>query len=83
MSDRESGPPGGSDSSRTVGDIAWVIFFRLDDKEEDICRSMRDARLDFFSFSSLVEEPDPAVGGGEKAWSRLDVERRLLIDIGR
>lgn len=63
--------------------MACVRVFRLDDKEDDIRRSMREARLDFLSFSSLVEEPDPAVGGGEKAWSRLDVERRLLIDMGR
>ena len=82
MRDRESGPMG-SDSSRTVGDIACVIVLRLDDKEEDIRRSIRDARFDFLSFSSLVDEEDPAVGGGENGASRLDVERRLLVDIGR
>ena len=81
MRDRESGPKG-SDSSRTVGDKACVKFLRPDDKDEDIRRSIRDARFDFLSFSSLVDEEDPAVGGGENL-SRLDVERRLLVDTGR
>lgn len=67
MRECESGPTGGSDSSRKVGDLACVRVLRLDDKDEDIRRSIRDARLVFLSFSSLVEELDPAVGGGEKA----------------
>lgn len=82
MRDRESGPRG-SDSSRTVGDIACVKVLRPDDNEEDILRMIRDARFDFLSFSSLVDEKDPAVGGGENLASRLDVERRLLMDTGR
>lgn len=81
MRDRESGPKG-SVSSRTVGDIACVKFLRLDDKEEDILRSMRDALFDFLSFSSLADEEDPAVGGGDNL-SRLEVERLLLMDTGR
>ena len=75
-----------SDSSRTVGDIVWARDLRVEDIEEDIRRSMRLARLDFLSFSSLVEDEEPAVGGGENdpPISRLlDPERRLLIDNAR
>ena len=47
---------GGSDSSLTVGDMAWDIVLRLDESEDDMRCSMRLARLPFFSmFSSLVE----------------------------
>ncbi len=66
--------------------MACAIVLRLADKEEDILRIIRLARLDFLSaFSSPVEDDEPAVGGGDRAFprSRLDVETRLLMDIGR
>jgi len=78
----------GSVSSRTVGDMACAIFLREEEREEDIRRSIRVARLDFLSgLSSPLEDAEPAVGGGETALEMLsrleDVDIRLLIDIGR
>jgi hypothetical protein len=78
----------GSVSSRTVGDMAWAMFLREEEREEDIRRSIRVARLDFLSaLSSPFEDAEPAVGGGETALEMLsrleDVDIRLLIDIGR
>ena len=86
MRERDSTPLLGSDSSRTVGDMTWARVLRPDESDDDIRLSMRLARFGFLSpFSSLVDDDEPAVGGGETALarSRLDVERRLLIDIGR
>jgi hypothetical protein len=82
--DRESLKLGGSDSSRTVGDIACVTVLRLEVSEEDMRLSIRLARLDFFSaFSSLLDDEEPAVCGGEvDERSRLEIDKRLLIDIG-
>lgn len=76
----------GSDSSRTVGEIACAMVLRLADIPEDIRRIIRLALFDFFSaFSSPVDDVEPAVGGGERdcEGSRLEVDTRLLIDIGR
>jgi hypothetical protein len=72
----------GSDSSRTVGDIACAIFFLPEEMEDDILRSIRLARLDFLSFSSLSDVDERAVGGGENdpPISRLEVDRLLLMD---
>ena len=72
-----------SDSSRTVGDIVWARDLRVEDIEEDIRRSMRLARLDFLSFSSLVEDEEPAVGGGEKsAWRSSGSELSAVRNLG-
>ncbi len=76
----------GSDSSRTVGEMACAMVLRPADNDEDILLIIRLALFDFLSaFSSLVDDVEPAVGGGEREFpgSRLDVEIRLLIDIGR
>jgi hypothetical protein len=57
----------GSSSSLTVGDTAWVRLLRLADSEDDILLSIRLALLVFFSaFSSLRDDVEPAVGGGER-----------------
>jgi hypothetical protein len=83
VSDREESLPlSGSDSSRTVGDTACEMALRLEESEEDMRWSMRLALLVFFSFSSLVDEKELAVGGGDRAslGVRLPVERRLLTE---
>jgi hypothetical protein len=65
----------GSGSSRTVGDTACAIFFRLDDSDEDILLSIRLALLAFFSpLSSLKEEEELEVGGGEREFVRSGFE---------
>ena len=55
------------------------------ESEDDIRRSIRVALFVFFSTrSSLLDEEDPDVLGGDKmVRSRLEIDRRLLIDIGR
>lgn len=65
--------------------MAWETALRLDVKELDILFSIRLARLAFFSgLSSLFDDDDLAVSGGEGAlMSRLEMESRLPIDIGR
>jgi hypothetical protein len=75
----------GSGSSRTVGDTACAMFLRLADREEDILLSIRLALFVFLSpFSSPIDEEEPAVGGGESPFERslLEIDKRLLIDIG-
>lgn len=61
------------------------MVLRPEDIVEDILRSIRLARFDFLSFSSLVVDEEPAVGGGEKEppMSRLDVLLRLPMDDAR
>jgi hypothetical protein len=77
----------GSGSSLTVGDTAWVRLLRLADSEDDILLSIRLALLVFFSaFSSLRDDVEPAVGGGERPFwwlvrSLLEIDSRLLSDI--
>lgn len=63
-----SGKTGASDSSRTVGEMACAMALRPEESEEDIRFIMRLARFDFFSdFSSLVEDDEPSVGGGDSS----------------
>lgn len=51
--------------------------------DDDIRLSIRLARPDFFSFSSLVEDVERAVGGGDKTLTvTLELER-LLIERAR
>ncbi len=79
-------PLTGSFSSRTVGDMAAAICFLPADNEEDILRIIRVALLDFLSgLSSPFDDRELAVGGGERPFpgSRLEVDFRLLIDMGR
>ena len=76
--DSRDGDAKGSLSSRTVGDIAWAIFLRDVEILEDIRFIMRLARLAFLSFSSDVEDDE---GVGDIVVSRLEVDRRLLIDM--
>ena len=74
----------GSNSSRTVGDMAWDIVLRPADNDDDSRRSMRLARVDFVSdFSSLVDEFEPAVAGGENPAARSRLFLRLPIEAGR
>ncbi len=63
-----------------MGDIECVIVFRLDVREEDIRRSIRVALLDFLSFSSLVGDPELAVGGGENGAAEHDDESKALLE---
>lgn len=76
----------GSASSRTVGDRTCAIVFRLAESEEDMRRIIRLALFCFLSpLSELFDEIEPDLGGGEALFDRslLEVDLRLLIDIGR
>lgn len=72
----------GSDSSRTVGEIAWLMFLRVAEIEDDILFIILDVRLPFFSgFSSFVDDESDIRAGVVSSCSRLEDERCPFRDI--
>lgn len=74
---------GGSDSSLTVGDMAWEIVLRLDENEDDMRCSIRLVRLAFFSLLSSLVEGDSILEVGDITLPNSRLDRRLLIESGR